>query len=581
MNSILIISFGFAIVTTILTVLWRQQRGAAVAWAGIGAFVGSFIANVILIYGMTPSFTHLLMGGYPLLAFVSFGLALLLSWHKGEWSVIGRFVSVAAFILWSLSSFFVTSPGLLCDNAGADRMASMLQIREGTGIPSDTTPDTLLRVTPKTAHLKASRAISSERNLGAYLELNKTTLQKVNGEWGYAVDFGVRSWRGFRSQGGIIPGYIWVNAEDPFAEAELRLGSAMRYVPDARFGSDLERHVYINYQLEHNLQYDDLTLEIDDNGTPYYTASLLDHTVGWKGQEIVGVIVINPATGEISDYLVSQEEIPSWVDRVYSLEWVEKYAGWWARHDQYDTCQFQGEAGKKQIDRVNDVIREEGLVYQVTLTSVGADQSVTDIVYVNPRTGAATRYPLTGSTLEGVEALISEAVFNRFTPEECELHQIVGEPVWYCVLNGKGGSGGSSGSYAGVTFVQAKYSAEYTKVIRNETLLDGYNNLKRQIIAEHPDRADLEDERPTTFLWRGTLDRRTVWHDGILMSIIGAPPTSTDEPTMRWFVVRNSDQAALALVGDDIWIEAVFEENVNYYQTTGFWNYSYPPPPRE
>ena len=576
MLQIAVLSLIFAGLTMLLTMTWRYRQQQAVGLIGFVALITGFLVHLGLLYAMTPSFTHPLVGGYPTLLFVSLGISLLLSRRRDQLSVIGTMVSVSAFVGWFVLSNLLMSPGLACDNVGADQMASLLKIRASDGVPSDTTPDTLLRVTPKTAELKASRAISSEHNLGAYLELNKTTLQQVNGEWGYVVDFGVHNWRGFRAQGSIVPGYIWVNAEDPFAEAELRLGANMHYVPDARFNNDLERHVYLTYELEHDWLVDDLTLEIADDGKPYYTASLLERTIGWRGQDVIGVLTVDPVTGAINDYLLAEEPAPAWVDRIYSLDWVQKYATWWAKHHQYDVCQFQGTAGQKEIDRVNDVIREEGLVYQVTLTSVGADQSLTDIIYVNPRSGEATRHALSGSTLEGVESLISEAAFNRFTPEECELHQIIGEPTWYCVLNGKGGKGGS---YAGVAFVQARYSSEYTKVIRHETLLGGYEELKRQIVAEYPDRADLEDERQTLLKWRGTLDRKTHWEGDFLMSIIGASPDSGAEPTMRWFVVdgRNG-QAAFAQIGDDVWVEASVVEGSIYHQAINLWNYSYPPP---
>ena len=580
MSNIWLLSVGFGLLTMGLTMLWRRYAGQSVLAMSIVALLISIVFNFVLIYVMIPSFTHPLRGGYPLLLALSFVLSLLCSRHKSEWSILGGASFVLTVLCWFLITYVMISPGVMCDNEGADQMAAMLEIQfERDSTPSDTSPDTLLRVTPKTAHLKASRAISSEHNLGAYLELNKTTLQQVNGEWGYVVDFSVHSRTGFRASGGVVPGYIWVNAEDPFAEAELRLGYDMQYVEDALFNQNLERHIYLNHQLEHGWQIDDLTLEIDDEGTPYYTASLLEHTIGWNGQEVVGAMTIDPETGEIKDYMLGDETVPAWIDRIYSLDWVEKYTGWWARHHEYDMCQFKGTAGQKKIDRVNDVIREEGLVYQVTLTSVGADQSLTDIVYVNPRSGQATRYPLSGSTLEGVEALISEAAYHRFTPEECELHQIIGEPSWYCVLNGKGGSNSSSGSYAGVAFVQARYSSEYTKVIRSETLRGGYDQLKRQIIAEHPDRAELVDEVPLSFEWQGILERKAAWRDGFLLSIVGAPPDSDDEPTMRWFVVSGgSDQAALAIIGDEIWVEANIVEGTIHHEVTGIWNVTYPPP---
>lgn len=330
MLNMVLLSLGFAVLTVVLTIIWRRYANQRVGGMSVVAFMASFALNLSIIYVMIPNFTHPLMGGYPLLLVVSFGLSLLFSRHKSEyylkrsqWSVLGGIAFVLTVICWWFLSFVVTSPGVLCDNEGADRMAAMLQIQADSGAtPSDTSADTLLRVTPRTARLKASRAISSEHNLGAYLELNKTTLQQVNGEWGYVVDFGVHNWRGFRAEGAIVPGYIWVNAEDPFAEAELRLGSKMQYVPDAYFNKNLERHIYLNYQLDRNWQIDDLTLELTDDGTPIYTASLLEHTIGWKGQALVGAMTIDPETGEITDYLLADETVPAWIDRIYSEAWL-------------------------------------------------------------------------------------------------------------------------------------------------------------------------------------------------------------------------------------------------------------------
>jgi len=341
----------------------------------------------------------------------------------------------------------------------------------------------------------------------------------------------------------------------------------------------LYRHVYFNYLINDQWQVDDLTLEINDNGQPFYTASLLEHTVGWQGQRVVGVMTVDPLDGEIAVYQLAKGDIPTWIDRIYSLDWVEEYAAWWAKHHQYEECRFRGTAGQKQIDRVNDVLRHGELVYQVTLTSVGADQSLTDIVYINPKTGEARITDISGATLDGVESLVHEATYRRFTPEECELHQILGQPVWYCVLNGSGGS------YAGVSFIQAKYSSEYTRVIQDATLMGGYDKLKQQIILDNPDLVDLQSEElPASFRWRGQLDRVKLWYGdnngvGYIFSLLGRPPDSPDGPKMKWFLIAAGDMtAAFMELGDEIEVEAIPIENSSFNQVLHIWNYSYPPP---
>ena len=68
-------------------------------------------------------------------------------------------------------------------------------------------------------------------------------------------------------------------------------------------GSEPDRwaysHGYSGYLL------DDPTLEINDQGLPFYTVTLLQPRVGWTFGAPVGVLVINAHTGQINRYALS------------------------------------------------------------------------------------------------------------------------------------------------------------------------------------------------------------------------------------------------------------------------------------
>ena len=62
------------------------------------------------------------------------------------------------------------------------------------------------------------------------------------------------------------------------------------------------------------VSYTHLTLEIDDNGRPYWVVTLYDHKVGFSGSDAVGVAILDAQTGDLNVYDI--ENTPKWVDRI-------------------------------------------------------------------------------------------------------------------------------------------------------------------------------------------------------------------------------------------------------------------------
>lgn len=537
---------------------------------GVGAwtFALTLCLNAFVLYIIQPYFSYLWVGGVPMLLFVNLGVVLLCSTVA---SIDGRVedrygtvwswaVSVVVLVIWLVGLVFTPPMWDVVDNHSWDQMAGFLQVEEASEPRENSDLPNMLREAPETCINDAKTKLAGD--LGTYLEINKTSIQEVNGHWYCITDFRVSNWKGLNERGGVIPGYLVKDIEQQGVPTEFRQGYQMRYVPTAGWQQDLERYVYQNYSLKSGLRVSGLdNLEVDDQWNPKYTGTLLKHKIGFRGQEVVGVLVVDPQTGQIEQYDLG--EMPSWVNRVYPMDLVESWAEWWSTYANWD-AQFgiQSSAGKRQVDEINDVVGPgKQLEYQITITSVGSDQSLTEILYVNPKTGKATRYPAEGKTLTKVDDLIqSESTRLKTTgyePEECELQRLLGRDVWYCILTDQGGNdSGNSGSYGGVGFLQTRHTSDNTKVIVAASIEEGYRLLRQQIAREGQDNPDMQSEEAELIQVAGTIGR------------IGVVDSETDSYwifTLRGEIVPDglvfrvsggNEVAALSQVGDRVIVTA-------------------------
>ena len=195
------------------------------------------------------------------------------------------------------------------------------------------TDSDLLKVSPAAANLQPKGEMPG--NLGSYTKVGNSFEQTYNGTQVYITDLHVTSWRGFRNNGKILPGYFIRSAKDIDAQTNFVSGYNMTYVPAARFNTDLNRHVYLNYTLGCNCIVDSLeTLEIDNNGDPKYTGTVWKYTIGNRGMVATNVIVVDPQTGKIDEYSIN--DTPEWVDRIFSLEMMKERIEIWAKYSEWD-----------------------------------------------------------------------------------------------------------------------------------------------------------------------------------------------------------------------------------------------------
>ena len=108
---------------------------------------------------------------------------------------------------------------------------------------------------------------------------------------------GFFKWINNRSKG--VPGYVTVNPVSMSADYN-ESSQGMIYVPSAYLGQDLARHIRMRYPFA---MFENLHFEIDEEGNPYYVATVYKKTVMlFGGKTAKGAIIVDPTDGSSNYY---------------------------------------------------------------------------------------------------------------------------------------------------------------------------------------------------------------------------------------------------------------------------------------
>jgi hypothetical protein len=366
-------------------------------------------------------------------------------------------------------------------------------VAPGDQLPASST-DNMVIVSPDIATTKASQAmatgIAGQRNYSTYLQLGPATLQYVDTSMWYVFPLEFDGAGNKARLHAVVPGYIMVSAQDPNAipvehydglySMIISLGGGQGSEPDRWAYS----HGYSGYLLN------DPTLEINDQGLPFYTVTLLRPRVGWTFDAPVGVLVINAHTGQISRYALGAA--PYWVDRVYSQQTAMTIANWYG---EYSQAGFQGigssNANRFQVsgDPVMVYTGSGHPVWRMLLTSFNNDNSVSKIIEMNAATGAMRIY--TPQLPMGIEAPVVQAFDNasgvgatlvkadHYQAVDLALHVIFGQLTWMAIYEPQG----SNPSFVGIGFVDA-YQATANNVVFGSSKSAALENYVTQLASE-------------------------------------------------------------------------------------------------
>ena len=488
---------------------------------------------------------------------------------------------LSALVFWGGGAFFV-KPTLICDEAGYNQLADLVTVQFSEQVFHDVDPNQLLQVTPNMALSKVRQVIPPE--LSTYLSVGNVQFQEVQGHPWAIVDLHPTNYYAFNRNGGYVPGYYRIDALDRNADPEFIRQDAsgaviqIRYVPGLWFSGSLEAW-FAEYDLDRYVRlqvlnpngwraYDLSTLEIDDQWRPHYTAILTRPFVGNTGYVPDAYLVVDPQTGALETYPIVRtidvatnvvtydvSQIPLWINNVFPLDLVRQYLSWWAEDKEHVICSYEGNAGKYQIDTVEDVFTTDGREYQYTLTSANSDVSLSHIIYVDPRTFKVTGYKMGENRAIPTFKFVADNIFKLtkddvgeegLNIEEMELQQMLGKSVIYSVLTAKG-------TYlpAKVAIVQTDLASSHEFYIVSDNIQDAYRRLQQQVARGTGLDQNIANTTETVPI-SGTIERiGDVIEDNVLRrSFVLIPDES---PTLRVrFVIEADVNTALVKEGDRV-----------------------------
>lgn len=237
-----------------------------------------------------------------------------------------------------------------------------------------------------------------------------------------------------------IPAYITVDLTTQEVKlvrmSELGLDN-IKYARSECLLRDLDRAL----RLQHPTKiFGEISFEIDENGTPYWVASVIKYRIGfWSGADIGGVVLLNAVTGESEYY--DLKDIPTWVDQAYDENMLFEQLndngllknGFWNSVFGQKGCVMPTEG-------YNYVAIDDDVWMYTGITSVTTDESNIGFVLVNLRTKEARYYTQAGaeeySAMESAEGQIQEKNYVSTFPV---LLNVGGRPTYFMSLKDDAG----------------------------------------------------------------------------------------------------------------------------------------------
>lgn len=241
-------------------------------------------------------------------------------------------------------------------------------------------------------------------------------------------------WLSNRAQG--IPAYIKINMADQSVEC-VKLSEGMHYSESENFGHYIHRYLRFHYP---TYMFEDIHFEIDEAGTPYWVCPVKTYTIGlFGGKTISRVVLCNAITGELFNYDV--EEVPQWVDRVYSAELLISYYDYYGtlKHGWLNTL-FSAKDCLQTTDGYNYIALDDDVWVYTGITSVGSDESNVGFVLMNQRTAETRYYEVPGaeeySAMASAQGQVQNLGYRATFPL---LLNINGEPTYFISLKDDAG----------------------------------------------------------------------------------------------------------------------------------------------
>ena len=234
-----------------------------------------------------------------------------------------------------------------------------------------------------------------------------------------------------------VPGYVMVDPVNNSAEY-VELKTPLKYVDSAYFNDDLMRRLRFAYPTK---IFDDfISFEVDDEGNPFYIITCLEPKVfPFGAMDVCEAVIFDPCTGESELYAV--EDIPAWVDAVYSGNLAEQKYNWYGTLSGGFINSIIGNKDCKQTtDDYGYIVIGDDVWYFTGVTSVTSDESNIGFIISNARTGEYKDYPVVGAeeygAMNAAEGVVQEKGYKASFPS---LINVSGQATYIMVLKDASG----------------------------------------------------------------------------------------------------------------------------------------------
>lgn len=233
-----------------------------------------------------------------------------------------------------------------------------------------------------------------------------------------------------------IPAYMVVDMVTQDVDV-VRLSEGIKYSPSEYFNRDLSRYLRFHYP---TAIFENINFEIDEEGTPYWVASVVKKRIGlFDGDDTQGVVLLNAVTGESVYHDVAN--VPTWVDRVYSAGLVLDQYNYYGRyHNGFINSLFTQSDCTAATTGYNYIAMNDDVYLYTGITSISGDRGNIGFILVNQRTKDARYYSCAGaeeySAMSSAEGAVQQFNYDATFPL---LLNISDQPTYFMALKDAAG----------------------------------------------------------------------------------------------------------------------------------------------
>ncbi len=237
----------------------------------------------------------------------------------------------------------------------------------------------------------------------------------------------VIKWFNNRSHG--LPAYLIIDMVTQNVEVK-RLADGMKYTTAEHFSRNLYRHLRFRYP---TMMFEEPIFEIDESGTPFWVCAKKEKTIGlFGGTDNNGAVLVNALTGESQYY----EEVPSWVDHVYSAELIIQQYNYYGQYHNGFLNSIFGQRDVSVTTRgYNYLVKGDDVWLYTGVTSVGGDESNIGFILSNQRSKETHYYSIAGaeeySAMDSAEGQVQHLNYRATFPL---LLNIADQPTYFMAL---------------------------------------------------------------------------------------------------------------------------------------------------